>query len=420
MPMFNPRLLAATVLAATVVLAVLWWSPGNTPEPIRVGVLHSLSGDMAVSEAPLVDALRLASEEINAAGGLLGRPLTLVVADGRSNPAIFAREARRLIEEEGVSVLFGCWTSDCRKAVKTVVEEHRHLLFYPVQYEGLEDSPHIVYTGAAPNQQIIPGADWALNRFGKRVYLVGSDYIFPRTANLLIRDLVFAASGQVVGEAYRPPGDQEFAGIAADIARQRPDVILNTVNGDSNLGLFEALARQGANSIPLLSFSLGESELTAWRGRLLHPQHYAVWGYFQSLDSAANRSFVQRFQARFGQERVTSDPIEASYNGLRLWANAVSETGSTLPLTVLYNLGSQSLPGPSGQIAVDNVTRHLWRWVHIGHAQATGQFQRLHSLPRPVRPVPYPGHRSQQEWQQLQRQLQQRLSPLLPPDREGA
>ena len=397
--------LPVLTLAVAVALAFLWWWPHTAPAPIRVGVVHSLSGTMAASEAPLVDALRLASEEINAAGGLLGRPLELVIADGRSDPAVFAQEAARLIVDEHVSVLFACWTSACRKAVKPVVEQHRHLLFYPVQYEGLEESPNILYTGAAPNQQIIPGTDWALNRFGKRVYLVGSDYIFPRTANLLIRDLVYAAGGQVLGEAYRPLGSQDFARIVADIGRQQPDVILNTVNGDSNLALIEALTRQGQSSIPLLSFSLGEVELSAWRGRIQHTNHYAVWGYFQSLDSPTNRAFVRRFQTRFGPERVTSDPIEASYNGLWLWANAVRESGSAQPAVVNRDLGGQSLPGPSGQIAVDNASRHLWRWVHIGHALPSGQFQRVLSLPRPVRPVPYPAYRSPQEWRQLQQRL---------------
>jgi urea transport system substrate-binding protein len=165
------------------------------------------------------------------------------------------------------------------------------------------------------------------------------------------------------------------------------------------------LQQHGLTTIPLLSFSLGEAELTAWRGRIVHPRHYVVWGYFQSLDSVTNRDFVRRFQARFGADRVTSDPIEASYNGLRLWANAVRETGSTEPLQVLRDLNGQSLSGPSGQIAVDGATHHLWRWVYIGHAEPSGQIQRLHSLPRPVRPVPYPTYRSPQEWRELQHRL---------------
>ncbi len=378
------------------IAAAIWLRPLPHP-PIRIGVLHSLSGTLADSERPLVDAVRLAAEEINADGGLLGRPIELVVVDGKSDPAHFAAEAERLITQEKISVLFGCWTSSCRRAVAPVVESHRHLLFYPVQYEGLEQSPNIIYTGAAPNQQIIPGARWAIDNLGRRVYLLGSDYIFPRAANHLIRDLVTAADGDVVAERYLPLGASDFSDLIADIRRRSPDVILNTINGDSNLHFFRALKASGITT-PVMSFSLAESELQAMGADLRHPAHYAVWGYFQSLPNAANTRFVAAFQKRYGVDRVTSDPIEASYNGLRLWANAVRETGSTGPEQINRVIGRHSVAGPSGVVAVDAETRHLWRWVRIGKARPDGQFDTVQQSDALVRPVPFPAYRSREEW----------------------
>lgn len=386
-------LLPVLALAA----AVLAWMPA-APEPIRIGVLHSLSGTMAASEKPLVDALRLGVEEINAAGGLLGRPLELVVADGRSDWDVFAAEAERLIVGEKVSVLFACWTSACRKAVKPVVERHDHLMFYPVQYEGLEQSPNIVYTGAAPNQQIIPGARWAMDSFGKRVYLVGSDYVFPRAANVLIRDLVAASGGSVAAERYRALGAADWGPVVEEIRQLKPDVVLNTINGDSNNHFFQALRAAGLERMPVVSFSLAEPELQAMGQEAYHPLHYAVWGYFQRQTGAANERFVHAFKARFGKGRVTSDPIEASYNGLALWANAVREVGTPDPQQVNLVMGRQSVPGPSGVVAVDAVTRHLWRWVRIGRALPDGQFETVLTSSLAVRPTPFPPYRSREEW----------------------
>ena len=371
------------------------------PIPIRIGVLHSLTGTMAANERPLVDALRLATEEINDAGGLLGRPLELVETDGRSDERVFAAEAERLIVAEKVSVLFACWTSACRKAVKPVVEKHQHLLFYPVQYEGLEQSPNIVYTGAAPNQQIIPGARWAMDTFGKRVYLVGSDYIFPRAANHLIRDLASAVGASIAAERYAPLGSSDWQAVSEEIKRLNPDFILNTINGESNAHFFRALHAAGLQTIPVLSFSIAEGELQTMRAESYHPKHYAVWGYFQSLPTPANQRFVEEFKARFGEERVTSDPIEASYNGLHLWANAVRELGRDEPRQINRAIGRQSVPGPSGVVAIDAATRHLWRWVRIGHALPDGQFEPIQTSAMTLRPTPFPAYRSRAEWQTL-------------------
>jgi urea transport system substrate-binding protein len=348
-----------------------WFLQQPEPAPIRIGVLHSLTGTMAVSEKPLVDAARLAVEEINASGGLLGRKLEMRIVDGRSNWAVFAAEAERLIVEEKVSALFGCWTSACRKAVKPVVERYQHVLFYPVQYEGLEQSPNIVYTGSVLNQQIIPGLGWALERLGKRVYLLGSDYIFPRTANQVMRDLIKVSGAVVLNERYLPLGADDFKAVVEDLRRLQPDVILNTINGDSNLHFFRALRREGLLHIPVLSFSVAEGELQALGPEAYHPLHYAVWSYFQSLPDAANLRFVMAFKARFGQSRVTSDPIEASYNGVRLWASAARDAESDAPEAVNRAILRQTLPGPSGIVAVNRATRHLWKWMRWAMRERT-------------------------------------------------
>jgi urea transport system substrate-binding protein len=354
-----------------------------------------------MSERPLVDAVRLAVEEINAAGGLLGRPVEMVVADGRSDDAVFAAEAERLIVSDRVSVLFACWTSACRKAVKPVVEQHRHLMFYPLQYEGLEQSPDIYYTGSAPNQQIIPGTRWALDTLGKRVYLLGSDYIFPRAANLIIRDLIKANRGTVLAERYRPLGDADFSAITAEIRALKPDVVLNTVNGDSNTHFFRALHEAGLGAIPVVSFSVDEEGLKAIGPAAFHPSHYAVWSYFQSMPGGANQRFVAAFQKRYGADRTTSDPIEAAYVGVRLWAQAVRDAGTDDPEQVNRAMLQQSTAAPSGIAAVDRGTHHLWKQVRIGKARADGQFELVWNSGETLRPDPFPDYRSQVEWQRL-------------------
>jgi len=390
--------LAGFVLISAVISRGLGlWAP---PEPpIRIGVLHSLSGTMATSEAPLVDAIQLAVEEINSSGGLNGRRVEMVVRDGRSDWDVFAREAEVLIGDERVSALFACWTSACRKAVKPVVERYGHLMFYPVQYEGLEQSPHLIYTGAAPNQQVIPGALWAIKQLGPRLFLIGSDYVFPRTANLLIREVVSAGDAEIVAECYRPLGDVDFSRVIDRLRATAPDAILNTVNGDSNLALFRALEDSGLAHIPVVSFSVGEVELSEYAlADVHHPHHYTVWNYFQSLESEENRAFVQAFRARFGAARVVSDPMVSAYVAVQLWAQAVREVHSDAVNVVNPAVPRQSVPAPFGVAAVNAQTRHLWKPVLIGKALPDGQFELVLSGGPAVRPRPYPDYRSRGDW----------------------
>ena len=304
-------------VACCVVLSGLFFcscSDGASREPIRIGVLHSLSGTMAFSEKPVVEATLLAIEDLNARGGLLGRRVEAVTADAKSDPATFASEAERLITRDKVAALFGCWTSASRKYVRTVVERHNQLLFYPVQYEGLELSPNIVYAGAAPNQQIIPAVKWCFDHLGKRFFLVGSDYVFPRTANAIIKDQVGALGGEIVGEEYILLGERQAEGVAEKIARARPSVILNTINGDSNIAFFHALRKRGLApaQIPVMSFSIAEREVASI-GPALMAGDYAAWNYFQSLSTPQNQEFVQRFQASLRRR-----PRRVRSNGSRL------------------------------------------------------------------------------------------------------
>lgn len=380
--------------------SALW---GASERPIVVGILHSQSGPMAVSERAVIEATTLALEEIAQDGGLLGRPLRWVVADGASSEETFAREARRLIEEEGVAALFGCWTSASRKAVRAVVEEHDHLLMYPVQYEGCEESPNIVYLGAAPNQQIVPAVAWSLENLGRSFYVVGSDYVFPRVAGEIIRDQVEALGGTVVGESYLALGTRDVQATIDEILQAQPDVILNAINGDTNIAFFRVLARAtaGGRTIPTISFSIAENELKTLGDLSTLEGHYAAWNYFQTVERPENRSFVRAFQARFGRGRVVSDPMEAAYVGVKLWAQAVAEAGSEDVGEVRMTLRRQSYDAPEGIVSIDGETQHLWKTVRIGRIRADGQFDIVWSSGRPVRPVPYPITESRSSWDAL-------------------
>lgn len=357
---------------------------------------------MSLNELPVRDATLLAIDEINQQGGLLGRSVTPIVVDGRSDPAVFAREAQRLITVEGVSTIFGCWTSASRKSVKPVVEELNSLLFYPLQYEGLEESSNIVYTGAAPNQQIIPAIKWAFDNLGQTFFLVGSDYVFPRTASAIIKDQVAALGGEIVGEEYILLGSQDVTAVVDHIVRARPAVLVNTINGDTNIAFFQQLRGAGITPqrMPTMSFSIGESELTSLDAASMTGD-YAAWNYFQSIESPENAAFIQNFQQKYGGERVISDPMEAAYFGVLLWAQAVREAGSAEAADIRAAVGDQSRLAPGGLVYIDRATRHTWKFVRIGKIRPDGQFDIVWNSGVPVRPVPFPLYRHRSEWDEF-------------------
>ena len=324
-----------------------------------------------------------------------------MIADGQSDFPTFGREAERLIEQEKVSAIFGCWTSASRKSVMPVVERHHHLLFYPMAYEGLEESPNIVYTGAAPNQQVIPAVKWSYDRLKARKYfLAGSDYIWPHAVNAIARDYISALGAEVVGEEYVLYGSTDADALVDAIKRARPDVVISTVVGDTNQSFYRKLAEAGLGprEMPVIAFSIAEAELQHLPVRDMVGD-YAAWNYFQSIDSEANREFVRKFKARYGGDSVTSDTIAAAYNSVWLWAQAVNEAETDEVAAVLKAVRKQSMSAPEGVISIDGPTQHTWRPVYIGRIRGDGQFDIVWSSEKAVRPIPYPTSRPQAQWE---------------------
>lgn len=287
-----------------------------------------------------------------------------------------------------------------RKAVLPVVERYDNLLMYPVQYEGMESSANIFYLGAAPNQQIIPAVRWAFGFLNcRRLFLVGSDYIFPRSAHEIVRDQVKQCGSEIVGECFIPSGSVDVACIVSDIVAARPDLIVNTINGDSNISFFRSLRAAGItpNRIPTLSFSIGENELR----NLDIPGNYAAWNYFQSIDRPENHEFVDSFRSRYGPQRVTSDPMEAAYVGVKLWAQALSVAGNCEASQIREALRHQSLSAPEGPMRIDADSQHTWKTIRIGQIRDDGQFQITYSSENPICPQQYPDTRSVSEWRSL-------------------
>jgi urea transport system substrate-binding protein len=388
-------------------------APASIPPggpPIRVGVLHSLTGTMAISEKPVVDATLLAIDELNERGGVLGRKVEAVVEDGASDGPTFARLAEKLITQDQVCTVFGCWTSASRKMVKPVFEGHDHLLFYPVQYEGLELSPSIVYLGAAPNQQIIPAIRWCCAFLNKRrLFLVGSDYVFPRCANAVIRDQAATLGAEVVGEEYVLLGSQDVSEAVKKIVAARPDVVLNTLNGDSNVAFFRALRGAGITpeKLPTISFSVAEEELSSLRGQDVAGD-YAAWSYFMSIDRPQNREFVSRFQARYGRHRLITDPMEAAYCGVHLWADAVQAAATDQVRAIRAAIKDRGYDAPEGPVRVDPATQHTAKISRIGKILISGRFEEVFSSVRPIPPQPYPDTRSRDAWDSFLTDLNRR------------
>ncbi len=405
----NESLQHKLMVAVTNLLVVLgmfvtyqqWHQP-----TIKVGIMHSLSGTMASSESAMVDAAQLAIEEINAEGGLLGRQIAPIIADGRSDPHHFAELAQQLISEERVDVVFGCWTSSCRKSVLPIFEKHNHLLYYPLQYEGIERSENIIYLGAVPNQQVVPALEWSLSKLGKRIYLIGSDYVYPRAANQIIKDQAQQWRGQIVGESYVPLSSGDFEATVAQIKRSQPDVIFSTINGSSNLDFFRALRAAGISpdKIPTFSFSIAEDKLAQFADIDMNGD-FLVWNYLQADDSDTNADFIRRFKARFGQEREVGNPMINAYMAVHLWAKAVRKTGTSNVHNVRRAAADLSLHGPNGMMYIEPGSRHAWKAMHIGQIDDQHQLRSVWFSKVPIAPKPYPASRSVAQWNDYLQQL---------------
>jgi urea transport system substrate-binding protein len=394
--------LATTALAVASALTMVLPAQAQTG-PIKVGVLHSLSGTMAISETVLKDVALMAFDEINAKGGVLGRKIEPLVVDPASNWPLFAEKAKQLISQEKVAVVFGCWTSVSRKSVLPVFEETNSLLFYPVQYEGEELSKNVFYTGAAPNQQAIPAVEYLMSKDGgsaKRWVLLGTDYVYPRTTNKILRAFLKSkgvAESDIL-EEYTPFGHSDYQSIIAKVkkfaAEGKKTAVVSTINGDSNVPFYKELGNQGlkATDVPVVAFSVGEEEL---RGVDTKPLvgHLAAWNYFMSIKSPANTEFVAKWSAYAKAKGIpghkdkplTNDPMEATYLGIMMWKQAVEKAKSTDTDKVIAAMAGQTYTAPGGFMStMDKENHHLHKPVFIGEIKADGQFNVVWKTKGPV------------------------------------
>jgi len=393
---------AATLISPAAVISA------QAADTIKVGVLHSLSGTMAISETVLKDTVLMAIDEINAKGGLLGKKLEPVVVDPASNWPLFAEKAKQLISQDKVAVVFGCWTSVSRKSVLPVFEQTNSLLFYPVQYEGEELSKNVFYTGAAPNQQAIPAVEYLMSKDGggaKRFVLLGTDYVYPRTTNKILRAFLKSkgiADADIM-EDYTPFGHADYQSIIAKIKKfsseGKKTAVVSTINGDSNVPFYKELGNQGlkATDVPVVAFSVGEEEL---RGVDTKPLvgHLAAWNYFMSIKNPVNDAFIKKWSdyakakgiAGHKDKPLTNDPMEATYIGINMWAQAVKKAGSTDTDKVIAAMAGQTFPAPSGITSkMDEKNHHLHKSVFIGEIKADGQFNVVWKTPGPVKAQPW-------------------------------
>ena len=372
---------------------------------VKVGVLHSLSGTMAISEVSLRDVCMMAFEEINAKGGVMGKKIEPVVVDPASNWDLFAEKAKQLLLQDKVAVTFGCWTSVSRKSVLPVFENNEGLLFYPVQYEGEECSKAVFYTGATPNQQLIPAAEYLMSKEGggyKKFYLLGTDYVFPRTANKILRAFLLAKGvpADNIAEEYTPFNHQDYQTIVGKIKRFASGggaCVLSTINGDSNVPFYKEFANQGLRSenAPIMAFSVAEDELRGMDTSAL-VGHLAAWNYYQSVDTPQNKRFIQNFKNYCeknklpgGNKRVTDDPMEAAYFGVYVWKQAVEKAKSFDVAAVRKAVYGQKFLAPGGEIRMHDFNHHTWKPVLIGEILKDGQFKIVSRSKGLVEPEPW-------------------------------
>ena len=385
--------------------------------PIKIGVLHSLSGTMAISETALKNTVLMTVEEINGKGGVMGRPLEAVIVDPASNWPLFAEKGRQLLSQDKVAATFGCWTSVSRKSVLPVYEELNGLLFYPVQYEGEELSKNVFYTGAAPNQQAIPAVEYLMGKGGgnaKRWVLLGTDYVYPRTTNKILRAFLKSkgVAEKDIDESYTPFGHADYQTIVANVkkfAAGGRTAVISTINGDSNVPFYKELGNQGlkAKDVPVVAFSVGEEEL---RGVDTKPLvgHLAAWNYFMSVKNPENEKFINTYKAWAAKNKianassvVTNDPMEATYVGMYMWKQAVEKAKSIEVDKVRPAVYGQTFKAPSGfTLSMDKTNHHLHKPVMIGEIQANGQFSVVYKTKEPIRANPWspfiPGNESKQ------------------------
>lgn len=360
-------------------------------DSIKLGFLNSLTGGMAISEQTVSTVLHMAADEINAEGGILGKQIEYIQEDGATDWPTYAEKAEKLLTQDCVAAIFGGWTSSSRKAVKPIVEEHNGLFFYPVQYEGLESSPNIYYTGATTNQQIIPAMDYLASQGVETLFLAGSDYVFPRTANAIIKLYAEELGIEIVGEEYVPLDRDDWTTQVAKIVAAQPDFVFNTINGSSNVGFIKAYYDAGLTpeTTPIISVSIAEEEAPAMGHEVTG--NYASWNYFQSLDTPNNPAFIERWKAYPGSSGVTSDPMEAAYISLYLYKALVEAAGSFDIDEINAAAAEQEITvdAPEGIVTLDGENHHISKPGNIGRINAENQFDIVWSSDGFIEPDPY-------------------------------
>ena len=359
-------------------------------DTIKVGALNSLSGTMAISEVTVRNAIDLAVEQINADGGVMGKQIQLVAEDGASEPAVFAEKAQKLISSDCVAAVFGGWTSSSRKAMLPVFEDNNALLYYPVQYEGLEASPNIFYTGATTNQQIVPALDYLKEQGVTSLYLVGSDYVFPQTANRIIKAYAAANGMEILGEDYTPLGSTDFSTIVNKVRSSGADAVFNTLNGDSNVAFFREYKNVGLTpqEMPVVSVSIAEEEVGGIGVQNIEGQ-LTAWDYYQTIDSPVNNAFVAAYKEKFGADKPTSDPMEAAYVSVYLWKNTVEKAESFAVHDVQEAAGGVEFDAPEGLVQIDGDNNHITKTARIGEIRNDGLIYTIWESPGPIEPDPF-------------------------------
>ena len=359
-------------------------------DTIKVGSLNSLSGTMAISEVTVRDSIALAVEEINADGGVLGKQIEIVSEDGASEPTVFAEKAEKLIGSDCVAAVFGGWTSSSRKAMLPVFEDRNALLYYPVQYEGLESSSNIFYTGATTNQQIVPALDYLKEQGVKSLYLVGSDYVFPQTANRIIKAYAEANGIEIKGEDYTPLGSTDFSTIVNKVRTADADAVFNTLNGDSNVAFFREYTNAGLNAkdMPVVSVSIAEEEVGGIGAQNIEGQ-LTAWNYYQTVDSPENTSFVEAYKAKYGANKPTSDPMEAAYTSVYLWKNTVEKAESFEVDDVIEAADGVTFDAPEGTVTIDGDNHHITKTARIGEIRGDGLIYTVWESDGAIEPDPY-------------------------------
>ncbi|WP_247603304.1 urea ABC transporter substrate-binding protein [Gordonia paraffinivorans] len=359
-------------------------------DTIKVGSLNSLSGTMAISEVTVRDSIKLAVEQINDNGGVLGKQIQLIGEDGASEPTVFAEKAEKLISSDCVAAVFGGWTSSSRKAMLPVFEDNNALLYYPVQYEGLESSPNIFYTGATTNQQIVPALEYLKEKGVKSLYLVGSDYVFPQTANRIIRAYADANGIEIKGEDYTPLGSTDFSTIVNKVRAADADAVFNTLNGDSNVAFFREYKNVGLTpqQMPVVSVSIAEEEVGGIGVENIAGQLVA-WNYYQTVDNPQNKSFVQDYKDAYGANKPTSDPMEAAYTSVYLWKNTVEKANSFDVEEVKKASGGVTFDAPEGTVTLDGDNHHITKTARIGEIRPDGLIYTVWDSGQPIEPDPY-------------------------------